>query len=207
MKHLSVALLVSFLLSMPCIAQSQQAATAEPTLDIDEVVVVRGWRHPVQLRLRMVEAELAVYDLFNRLNDDASLQIDCHKRNVGGTRLQTTDCAPRFESQARAQEGRDTLEMYRASLNAMAATGPFSTVFPGPANQMSVAEATNSDQFVGYIPSTMGMSANQTIQIGQSRLQKKMQAIAAEHPEFVDAIKSYVDSKTLYTQSLRRVDD
>ena len=207
MKRLSVALLVPVLFSLPCLAQSQQPTTAEPTSDIDEVVIVRGWRHPVQLRLRMVEAELAVYDLFNRLNDDASLQLECHKRNVGGTRLQTTDCAPRFESQARAQEGRDTLEMYRASLNAMAATGTFSTIFPGPANQLTAGEATNGDQFMSFTPTTMGMPANQTIQIGQSRLQKKMQAIAAEHPEFVEAVKKYVDAKTLYTQSLRRVDD
>jgi len=200
-------LIVPLLFCIPGAAQSQPAPMEEPTVGIDDVVVVRGWRHPVQLRLRMVEAELAVYDLFNQLNDDASLQLECHKRNVGGTRLQTTDCAPRFESQAKAQEGRDVLEMYRASLNAMAVTdGAFSTVFPGEMNQQAGQGSGAVDQFLGYTPAVMGIPANQAIQIGQSRLQKKMRTMAAEHPEFVEAVKSYVDARVRYTQALRRDD-
>lgn len=197
-------LMLVLMFSFPCAAQA--APAEEPTADIDEVVVVRGWRHPVQLRLQMVDAELAVYDLFNQLNDDASLKLECHKRNVGGTRLQTMDCMPRFESQAKAQEGRDVLEVYRASLNSMAATGIFSTIFPGPMNQGAAEDMANGAQFVNYTPMTMGIPAKQAIQMGQSRLQKKMQAIAEEHPEFIEAVKSYVDAKERYTQAVRRDD-
>jgi hypothetical protein len=199
-------LMVLLTLSLPFTAQAQGAPADEPTANIDDVVVVRGWRHPVQLRLRMVEAELAVYDLFNQFNDNASLQLECHKRNVGGTRLQTTDCMPRFESQALAQEGRDTLEVYRASLNAMAVTGMFSTVFPGPMNQASSEGSGDQGQFLGYTPTVMAIPAKQAIYVGQTQLQQKMRLIATEHPEFVEAVKTYVDAKARYTQALRRDD-
>jgi hypothetical protein len=203
MKCRHVTLLASLLFSTPWVAQAQQpvqpAPEAEPTEGIDDYVVVQGWRHPVQLRMRMVEAELAVYDLFNQFNDDASLRLECFKRTIGGTRLQTTDCAPRFESQALAEEGRDALEVMRAYLNGVAMSeGNFA---PGAQNDTG---RSNTAQFINYAPTTMGRPADLMIKAGQGRLQDKMDEIAAEHPEFVEAVVEYVESKTRYTESLRR---
>lgn len=198
MKFRSVLLLTPLLLSLPCAAQQvQQAPEAEPTVGIDDYVVVRGWRHPVQLRMAMVDAELAVYDLFNKLNDDASLALECTKRNIGSTRLQTTECAPRFEADALQQEGQNIAESYRAQLNGMAMTeGNFAAG--------TYYENFDPGVFTSYAPTAAGMPAPLAIQAGQNRLKKKMDEIAATHPEFVEAVVKYVESKERYTQSLRR---
>jgi hypothetical protein len=205
MKLRSVGLLVPFLLSLPCAAQSQEAAQepqrAEPTEGIDDVVIVQGWRHPVQLRLQMVEAELAVYELFNQLTKDNSLMLECSKRNIGGTRLMGTDCAPRFESEALAREGQDVFDSYRAMLNATAMTqGNFA---PGAQN----LQGNNTEQFSNFAPVASGQPATLQIRAGQNRLKREMDRIAAEHPEFLEQVTKYVDAKTRYTQALTRADD
>ena len=213
MKLRPVTLLFPALLSMPFAAEAQRPA---PTEGIDEYVVVQGWRHSVQLRMAMVEAEIAVYDLFNKLNDDHSLTLQCFTRSIANTRLQTTDCAPRFESQAQQQEGQNMFESYRAMLNGMAATeGAFSTIMPGLSNleggdQLSRAQANgpnpNLEPYKSYTPTATGMPAHLAIKAGQNRLQHKMDEIAATHPEFVEAVVHYVEAKERYTESLRRVD-
>lgn len=191
-------LLAPLLLSLPCAAQQvQQAPEAEPTEGIDDYVVVQGWRHPVQLRIAMVSAELAVYDLFNKLNDEVSLELDCFKRNVGTTRLQAMDCAPRFEADALQLEGQNLFESYRALLNGIAMTqGNFVAGARNP--------SFDSGVFTSYSPTAMGIPAPLAIQSGRVRLKHKMDEIAAEHPEFVEAVVKYVESKERYTQSLRR---
>ncbi len=213
MKLRPVTLLFPVLLSMPFAAQAQRPV---PTEGIDDYVVVQGWRHPVQLRMAMVEAEIAVYDLFNKLNDDHSLTLQCFTRSVANTRLQTTDCAPRFESQAQQQEGQNMFESYREMLNGMAVTeGAFSTVMPGAANvgdgvgtraEGSGNLNANLQPYVNYAPTASGMPAHLAIKAGQNRLQHKMDEIAATHPEFVEAVVHYVEAKERYTESVRRVD-
>jgi hypothetical protein len=190
-------LLAPLLLTLPCAAQQvQEAPETEPTEGIDDYVVVQGWRHPVQLRIAMVNAELVVYDLFNKLNDEASLKLDCFKRNVGSTRLQAMDCAPRYEADALQLEGQNLFESYRALLNGMAMTDNFSA---GTRNA-----SFDSSVFTNYSPSATGIPAPLAIQSGHVRLKRKMDEIAAEHPEFVEAVVHYVESKERYTQSLRR---
>jgi hypothetical protein len=198
MKSRSATLLVPLLLSLPCAAQPvQQAPEAEPTVGIDDYVVVQGWRHPVQLRIAMVDAELAVYELFNELNDDASLALECSKRNIGSTRLQTTDCAPRFEADALQLEGQNLAASFQAQLSGIAMT---------EGNFVSGARNPNFDAsvFTSYAPTTSGMPAPLAIKAGQVRLKSKMDEIAATHPEFVEAVVKYVEAKDRYTQSLSR---
>jgi hypothetical protein len=215
MKLRPLVLLTPLLLGLPCALQAQ--LLPEPTEGIDDYVVVNGWRHPVQLRMAMVDAELAVYDLFNNLNDDHSLTLQCFTRSVANTRLQTTDCAPRFESAAQQLEGQNMFESYREMLNGVAITeGNFSTVMPGRSNleggdQLSRGEAgpglnPNLQPYVNYTPTAAGMPAHLAIKAGQNRLQHKMEEIAATHPEFVEAVVHYVQAKERYTESLRRVD-
>ena len=205
-------LLAPLLLGMPYAAQAQ--LLPEPTEGIDDYVVVQGWRHPVQLRMAMVDAELAVYDLFNKLNDDASLTLKCFRRAVANTRLQTTDCAPRFEADAQQMEAQNMFESYRSMLNGMAATeGAFSTIMPGSAN---VGDTTNTraaggdglnanlQPYVSYSPTASGMPAHLAIKAGQNRLQHKMDEIAATHPEFVEAVVHYVEAKERYTDAMRK---
>jgi hypothetical protein len=196
----SLCLLAPLLLSLPCAAQQvQRAPAAEPTVGIDDYVVVQGWRHPVQLRMAMVDAELAVYDLFNKLNDDASLTLECRKRNIGSTRLQTTDCAPRFEADALQQEGQNLAESFRAQLNGMAMTeGNFAAG--------TYAEGFDASIFTSYSPTASGMPAPLAIKAGQTRLKSKMDELAATHPEFVEAVVHYVEAKKRYTESLVRAD-
>jgi hypothetical protein len=213
MKLRPVILLAPLLLTLPCALQAQRPV---PTEGIDDYVVVQGWRHPVQLRMAMVEAELAVYDLFNKLNDDHSLTMQCFTRSVANTRLQTTDCAPRFEADAQQREGQNMFDSYREMLNGMAATeGAFSTIMPGSMNvgegvgtraDSSGSLNANLQPYVSYAPTASGMPAHLAIKAGQNRLKHKMDEIAATHPEFVEAVVHYVEAKERYTESLRRVD-
>ncbi len=200
----SVTLLLA--LTIPCAVQAQQATqqpaqappAAEPTAGIDDVVIVNGWRYPVQLRLAMLDAERKVYDIFNLLNDEPQFKLECGRRNVRGTRLQTQDCVPVFERQALANEAQSNAEVYRAALNAMAMTqGGFA---PGAQN----LQGSNTAQFTNYMPMATAPPAGGVIRAGQARLQRKMQEIAATNPEFVEAIVSYVESKQRYNQALER---
>ncbi len=193
-----------FALSIPCAAQAQQAAqappVAEPTAGIDDVVVVNGFRYPIQLRMQMLDAELRVYDLFNQFNDNPAFDLECGRRNILGTRLQTQDCVPVYERQALAMEAQDNAEVTRAYLNMAGATGAFS---PGA----SAAQGTNSAQFENYSPPVIGIPADAIIRRQQPRMQEKMREIAAAHPEFVEALESYVEIKGRYAQATKRVDD
>jgi hypothetical protein len=193
---------ILFVLSVSCAAQAQQpaqaATAAEPTAGIDDVVIVNGWRYPVQLRLAMLDAERKVYDIFNQFNDEAQFELECGRRNVRGTRLQTQDCVPVFERQALANEARSTAEVYQAALGAMAMTqGNFA---PGAQS----LQGSNTEQFTNFMPMASAPPAGGVIRAGQARLQRKMQEIAATHPEFVEAIVSYVESRQRYNEALER---
>ncbi len=204
----ATTLLLPLFLGISCAAQAQQATrqeaqappVAEPTAGIDDVVVVNGFRYPIQLRMQMLDAELRVYDLFNQYNDNPQFELECGRRNIRGTRLQTQDCVPVYERQAFAMEAQDNAAFNQEYLNMLHATGPFTPAYFS-------AGGANMEQYENYAPSVTAPPADAIIRRQQPRLQEKMREIAAAHPEFVEALESYVDVKARYAQATKRVDD
>jgi hypothetical protein len=149
------------------------SATAQPDAAIEDVIVVNGRRYPGQLRLQMLDAERAVYDLFNRLNDNPEFDISCSRQRVTGTQLPSQVCQPEFEREALALEGQDYLAAYRSFLD--------------PSN-------------LDYSPPQMG-ATTLVIPVKQRSLARKLKAAAEESPEFRDALVSYVQTKLRYREA------
>ncbi len=189
----TATLLLTFGISPAALAQQTEAPAAEPDPTIDDVVIVNGVQHPVQLRLQMLNAEREVYDLFNQLTDEPQFEIECARHNITGTRLQAQVCQPVFERQALTLEAQDHLAAYRAFLDAAASGGGFGE---GASNAME-----------NYSPMTSAAPSASIIRSQQRRLQREMKALTEEHPEFTEALVEYVNLKVRYSQSTRKVDE
>jgi hypothetical protein len=172
------ALLYVLCASAGSMAQEPPPVEAAPIVEGAEEIIVTGQRLRFELRLQMQDAERAVYNLFNELNDEPRFKISCSMHEITGTRLASQVCQPEFERIALAQEGQDYLAAYRA-----------------------FREAQSCADCVAPEPFTMAMPAAGIIAPQQRELQRKMREVADEHPEFIDALVRFVEAKGRYEKS------
>lgn len=158
-------------------ANPESAPIAQPGEDAEEIIVT-GRRVRFELRLQMEAAERVVYDLFNEFNDEPRFEISCAMHAITGTTRKSQVCQPDFERAALAKEGQDYLAAYRAFME------------PGCGDGCAAPE-----------PYASAMPAATTIARQQRELQGKMQEVAKEHPEFVEALVRFVDVKVRYDRS------
>jgi hypothetical protein len=164
-----------FIACMPfgAFAQTEPTPPPEdaPVVDDAEKIVVTGLRRRYALRVQMLGAEKAVYDTFNKFNDEPRYEIECDDHEKRGSHIGTTFCMPGFKGQALAAEGQDYLAAYRAFLD----TG-------------------DGD----YEPSATAQPAFALIMDGQVGYKRKMQQVAREQPEFLRALVRYTEIKSQY---------
>lgn len=148
------------------------SATSAKEQKIEEIVVT-GESQKHQLRLQMLDAERAAYDLFNEFNDEKRFDIYCSVQTPTGSRIQSEEqhCQPNFEIEALRSHSRDYLEslrllydLYSPDKNAVIASQP--------------AEVVIASQQEAY--------------------RKKMKQVAEDHPEFLEALIEYSELKAKY---------
>lgn len=79
---------------------AQQPAAAE---QVEEIVIV-GQRTLSALRRQVEDAELQVYDVFNKLNEDRRYDIHCQMVAPIGSNIKRRRCAPQFADDAERDE-------------------------------------------------------------------------------------------------------
>ena len=139
-----------------------------------EEILITGERSLQQLRTQMWNAEKQAYDIFNQFNDESRFNIICRMHQPTGTRIERQTCRPNFVANATAVHGQAFLESYRNLLDPSSPTGN------SPAPQASQAA---------------------TIASQQKEYQEKMQQVAEEHPEFLNAIIQYSELRQRYEAS------
>lgn len=149
---------------------SQAVAAAEDTLQtLPEEVVITSQQELYTLRSRMWEAEQAAYALFNQFNDDKRFEIQCTLRAPTGSRIRRQDCTTTFERQANAEHAAAYSESVRAALG----QGGSPYAMPSVPREAAIARH-------------------------QQAYKAKMQEIAREHPEFLEAVVAYSEQRERY---------
>lgn len=154
-------------------------AQQQDTTETPEEVVVIGTRDLMALRLQMFDAERAAYELFNQLNDERRFDISCSMQQPIGTQLETQLCQPEFVIQAQRTHARHYLENLRDFYNQAAAGNP--------------------NPIENTPPVHVPMEA--LIASQQKAYRRKMQEVAEKHPEFLEAIQTYAESRSQYEQA------
>lgn len=164
---------IFFALCLPLCALAQQVETVQsrPAPGLPEEVVITGDRSLQQLQTKMLDAEKTAYNIFNMFNDEKRFNINCSMHQPTGTHLEKQICQPEFESRATRDHARDYWEYMRAEYD------PY-----GLSYRPAIA-----------FPAQEAMIASQ-----QQAYRKKMQQVAQEHPEFVDALISYSEMREQY---------
>jgi hypothetical protein len=85
---------VVVLATLPCIGSAQEE-TSNVDDTIDEITVM-GARSLALMRAEVAEAEQAVYDMFNELNDDDDYDIICKKETRIGSQIPRRVCLVRM---------------------------------------------------------------------------------------------------------------
>jgi hypothetical protein len=160
-------------LSPSTLAQQDDLPSATDAKEYIEEIVVTGESQKHQLRLQMLGAERAAYDLFNQFNDEKRFDIYCSVQTPTGSRIQSEEqhCQPNFEIEALRSHSRDYLEslrllydLYSPDKNAVITSQP--------------AEVLIASQQEAY--------------------RKKMKQVAEDHPEFLEALIEYSKLKAQY---------
>ena len=143
-----------------------------------EEVVITGERSHLQLRLQMMEAEQAAYEIFNQFNDEKRFHISCGMQTPTGSRIQSDElyCQPNFEIEANRAHARDSLESFRLFYD------PYSTD----------KSAVQTSQ-----PAALVIASQ------QRAYQRKMKDVAEQHPEFLQAIIRFTELKTRYEDAVK----
>lgn len=127
-----------------------------------EEIVVTGQRSTLQLRIQLMEAERAAYNVFNQFNDDRRFDISCSVSAPIGSRFERQTCQAEFEIQAMRGHAQD-----------------YYNNMPGPGRP---PQGSVSQQF---LPVELELHRH------QKAFKEKMRQVAEEHPEFLDAIARY----------------
>ena len=146
-----------------------RAAMEDVLQSLPEEVVITSQQPLYELRSRMWEAEQEAYSLFNQFNDDKRFEIQCTRRAPTGSRISRQDCDTAFERQANAEHAAAYTESVRAAL------GQGGSPFAMPSVPREAAIARH-----------------------QRAYKAKMQEIAREHPEFLEAIVAYSELRERY---------
>lgn len=158
---------------MPILAQQD-----EPTGTPDEVIVI-GERRVLDLRIEMLQLEKTAYEVFNQFNDERRFDIHCRMHQPTGTRFETQVCEPEFEIEAKRTHAAHYFENMRDMLNQIAAGAPVPSERTPP----------------NYVPPE-ALIASQ-----QKAYRNKLKDVAEQHPEFLDALVKYTESKQRYERA------
>lgn len=169
--------LLMLALCLPAFALSQQDA---PAAEIPEEIVVVGERRLTDLRIEMLQLEKAAYDVFNQFNDERRFDIHCFMHSPTGTRFEMQTCEPEFEIQAKRTHARHYFENMRDYYDQLARG------VPNPSENTP--------------PVHVPMEA--VIASQQKAYRNKMKEVAEQHPEFLEALIRYTESKQRYEQAL-----
>lgn len=175
MKHRYFPILLSLLFSLPA-PPSQAALPDTSPRNLPEEVVITGANDLVQLRMQMLEAERKAYDAFNEFNDEKRFHISCRMHQPTGTRLERQVCQAAFELEATRVHGRIYLDSLCDVLCFGRSDGQSHTVH-------MPQEIVIASQLDAY--------------------RRKLRQIAAEHPEFLNALMEYTQSRENYEASIR----
>jgi hypothetical protein len=156
-----------------CVLAQQNAAMPGTTETPEEVIVI-GNRNLLSLRIEMLDAERNAYEVFNRFNDDRRFDISCGEQEPTGTRFRNQLCQPRFVRDAAAEHGRAYWENLRAYM-----------------------DPTTADKD----PPRAGQPYEVAVNRHRKAYQDKMKQVAEEHPEFLDALKAYAETRQQYEQA------
>ena len=172
MRTLRIALL--FAIWMPVCVFAQASEQGTESVETPEEVIVIGNRNVLDLRLQMQDLERAAYEMFNRFNDEPRFNISCGEQEPTGTRFKNQLCQPHFVREAAAQHGRAYWENLRASMDGYTADKDP----PRPGENYEFAVNRQLDAY-----------------------RAKIKGVAEKHPEFLEAVKRYAESRQQYEQA------
>lgn len=171
--RLKVALFLS-LLCDSIVAQENLLEQDQAGLEVPEEIVVTGERSNLQLRLELMELEKQAYELFNQFNDERRFDISCSVQKPTGSNLSRQVCQPEFEIQATRAHAQDFLESI-------------------PQRREGLPQASAAPTFSA---TPMEFEINRH----QKAFRQKMQDVAKQHPEFLEALKAYAELRTRYEE-------
>lgn len=154
-------------------AQQDESPNTTRAQKYIEEIVVTGESQKIQLRLQIMEAERAAYNLFNEFNDEDRFDIYCSEQLPTGSRIQSEaqHCQPNFEIQALRDHSRDYLESLRLLYDR-------------------------------YSPDKNAVITSQPAEVviasQQEAYREKMRLVAKDHPEFLDALIKYSELRAKY---------
>lgn len=144
-------------------------SAAEPGDVIPEEIVITGGQPVWQLRRDMLVAERRAYDVFNQYNDEKRFETRCSTVEGTGSRFRDQACMPSFELEAYREHSRQYLDSLRTAYGAYGPDGSSYTAVFIP------QEAQIASQTAAY--------------------RAKLRQIAAEHPEFLQALAEYTRAR------------
>jgi hypothetical protein len=173
---------VILLVSIPlyALAQDNNASTENSGEAKPEEIEVIGQRSLIQLRLQMEDAEKAAYDIFNRFNDERRFEINCSTQQPTGTRFLTQICLPNFQHEAMSAQGQAFLQDFR-NLYLQ--------------NECQTCPVISGSTASVPVPVEAATAAH------QKAYKLKMEQVAKEHPEFLEAIIEYSRAKLRFQEA------
>jgi hypothetical protein len=168
--HILIAT-IALVLCLPLSAWAQQGAALQPqqAQDQPEEIVISGKRP--MLRTQMMAAEKTAYDIFNKFNDEKRFDVSCSMQQPTGTHLEGQVCLPNFVLDADAVHARAYWEQLRAEYDQAG---------------------------LDYRPAYTDQPREAVISAQQAEYQRTMRQVAAEHPEFLEALIRYTEMREQY---------
>lgn len=161
--------------SSPLVAQQVAGPVEEP-----EEILVIGNRQLMALRLGMLDAERAAYEVFNHFNDEKRFDIRCGMRQPTGSRLAIQVCEPEFEIQAKRTHARSYVNNMRDWYDQLARG------IPQPSENYPPV----------HVPAEMAIASQ------QKAYRAKMRQVAEQHPEFLAALVKYAEARKRYEDAM-----
>ena len=148
-RLLRALLVICFLTGSVTTASSAQESAATDTTvtrptprPIEEINVV-GQRTLARLRLRLIEKEEEIYNLFNAQNSSDRMDIICTRRRPTGTYILKRECEPRFLKALRVEKTRDARMGIGVGFNQYDLVGWSAQDFEKLQNEMLALMASN----------------------------------------------------------------
>jgi len=167
---------ISFAQTDSSLEPDQPAANSSTTIASGrerptEEIIVTEQLPLYRLREMTVAAEDKVYDLFNELVDEKRFRISCDTEKRINSLFNFRECKPEFEREATRAEAQDHLAMFR-------------TTRSNPGELPS-----------GSVSGGIAVPQQFSIPMQHKELQKKMQTLARENPEFLQSLIEFVEAK------------
>jgi hypothetical protein len=130
LTHVGRAVLLAgaMLLSPP--ADAAEVAAPPGWVMLDEIEVTAKRRRLTELRQDLTRLENQIYTRYNHLNKVDRFDVVCSEDARTGTRLTLRHCRPKFEDQARAEEGQIAFRSLQQIHDPSASVPPASVELP-----------------------------------------------------------------------------